>query len=133
MINTEYEIYHTQVFPFKKSGGNPCPVVLDANTLTADEMSRIARFYNLETGFIIDKNEFFVSLKYFVPKYEMEMCVHATIGSLTVILERTKLFTDQLKLKTPLGFINVELRNEHGKNVVFITQFEPVFTLFIRK
>ena len=127
MLNKEYEIYHTQVFPFTKSGGNPCPVVLDANTLNADEMLRIARYYNLETGFVLDKNESFISLKYFVPKYEMEMCVHATIGSLNVILERTDLNIDQLKVKTPLGFINVELRTEQEKNVIFIEQFEPVF------
>ena len=62
MLNTEYEIYHTQVFPFTKSGGNPCPVVFNAGTLTTEEMLQIARFFNLETGFIMDKNVLFCGL-----------------------------------------------------------------------
>lgn len=126
-MKAEYEIYHTKVFPFTKSGGNPCPIVFNTENLVPDKMLSIARFFNLETGFIMEKNNSFISLKYFVPKYEMEMCVHATIGSLTVVLKETTLITDYFKVKTPLGFINAEIRKSNDKNIIFIEQFQPVF------
>ena len=85
-MDNEYDIYHTKVFPFTNTGGNPCPIVFNANNLTTEKMLAVARFYNLESGFIQEINDSYVSLRYFVPKYEMEMCVHATIGSLCVYI-----------------------------------------------
>ena len=59
----------------------------------------------------------------------MEMCVHATIGSLFVLLNIERAFNKNFKVKTPLGFINIDLRKEFNKKLIFIEQFEPVFSV----
>lgn len=40
------KIYNTTVFAYKNQGGNPCPVVLEADELSYDDMIYIAKNWN---------------------------------------------------------------------------------------
>lgn len=81
------KFYSTTVFAYNNKGGNPCPVVLEADELSYDDMIDIAKKLKLEVGFILNSNnpscEY--EFKYFVPNKEMEMCVHATIACVTIL------------------------------------------------
>ena len=90
-------------------------------------MKRIANYFQLESGFIIESHDDLVSLRYAVPNYEMEMCVHATIGSIQVISDLNKNRFQNYQIKTKLGTIIAEIRLDNQKNIIFVNQFKPVF------
>jgi trans-2,3-dihydro-3-hydroxyanthranilate isomerase len=90
-------ISFVRVFPAGEGGGNPAPVVLDANHLSADEMMAVARAYGHESAFVCtphDSNHTF-RFRFFVPHHEMEMCGHATLGALW-LLRRSGGWTSRL-------------------------------------
>jgi predicted PhzF superfamily epimerase YddE/YHI9 len=71
------QVQHWRVFPRGAAGGNPCPLVTDARELTAGQMRAIAAHYGHESGFVTSLSGSTVRLRYFVPRQEMRMCVHA--------------------------------------------------------
>jgi len=81
------EIDLVNVFTHTGRGGNPCPIVIDASNLTAAGMQSVARHFGHESGFVLpapglDSDYVF---RFWVPRHEMEMCGHATIGALWVL------------------------------------------------
>ena len=75
-----------RVFPRSAAGGNPCPLVTDTQELTAAQMQAIAARYGHESGFVTSMDASTVSLRYFVPRHETRMCVHATIAAVTALV-----------------------------------------------
>ncbi|WP_353193421.1 PhzF family phenazine biosynthesis isomerase [Pandoraea pnomenusa] len=75
------------VFPAAQNGGNPAPIVLDADALSADDMRAVAAHYGHESGFIMAPADSLNTwrFRFFVPNHEMEMCGHATLGALWVL------------------------------------------------
>ncbi|MET3508081.1 PhzF family phenazine biosynthesis protein [Halalkalibacter oceani] len=66
-------------------------------------------------------------LRFFVPLHEMEMCIHATIGSITVLVSRGMIKHSPTVIETKLGPIKVEWEI-NGSNVdVCVEQFSPQF------
>lgn len=118
-MTSYYKVYQTIVFPFTESGGNPAPIVVQAGGLSTEGMQQISKFYNLESGFVIKQNDQKIKLRYFVPNYEMEMCLHATVGSLAVLTELNLLNYDDYIIETKIGSIKAESRHENNKNLFF--------------
>jgi PhzF family phenazine biosynthesis protein len=77
------EVGQWSVFRRGQTGGNPCPVITGARSLTPGQMQAIAAHYGHETVFVTDVTPASVSLRFFVPRHEMRMCVHATIAAIT--------------------------------------------------
>jgi PhzF family phenazine biosynthesis protein len=77
------EVGQWSVFRRGQTGGNPCPVITGARPLTPGQMQAIAAHYGHETAFVTDVTAASVSLRFFVPRHEMRMCVHATIAAIT--------------------------------------------------
>jgi PhzF family phenazine biosynthesis protein len=77
------EVEHWSAFRRGQAGGNPCPVVTEARSLTPGHMQAIARHYGHESVFVTALSPPRVSLRFFVPRHEMRMCVHATIAAIT--------------------------------------------------
>lgn len=64
-------------------GGNPVPLVADARGMTASDMQGIAASYGHESAFVLPSERGCDwRLRFFVPQHEMEMCGHATVGTL---------------------------------------------------
>jgi trans-2,3-dihydro-3-hydroxyanthranilate isomerase len=80
-------VRHLDVFARSPGGGNPCPVVLAADGLRDDEMLAIAAHFGEETAFVRRGDGGRLRLRYFVPRHEMSMCVHATIAAITVLVD----------------------------------------------
>ncbi len=126
-MDKTYQVIHTKVFPFSDEGGNPAPIVINAKDLTQEEMQLISKHYNLETGFVTSLNGQNISLRYFVPNYEMEMCVHASIGSIYVLLQEKLVISKEFTIKTSIGSIKGEIHQGKDGIIVFIEQFKPQF------
>lgn len=99
------EIKLVNVFTHKGAGGNPCPIVADASALPSDDMQAIARHFAHESGFVLpaasgDADYIF---RFWVPRHEMEMCGHATIGALWALATTGRLRTEQVRINTRSG------------------------------
>jgi trans-2,3-dihydro-3-hydroxyanthranilate isomerase len=120
------QVIWTSVFADGPGGGNPCPVVLGADTWTTDRMQQLAASFGFETAFALPSEAGAdVRLRYFVPLHEMEMCVHATVAA-TVLLGRDgQLPRNPARVETPLGVIDVEW--DVDTSTALVHQFPPEF------
>ncbi|MDT4913388.1 MAG: trans-2,3-dihydro-3-hydroxyanthranilate isomerase, partial [Pseudonocardiales bacterium] len=67
----------TTAFADGPGGGNPCPVVFGAAAETTSQLQARAADFGVETAFVLPAEQGGdVRLRYFVPRHEMEMCVH---------------------------------------------------------
>ncbi|MEK9722651.1 MAG: PhzF family phenazine biosynthesis isomerase, partial [Rhodospirillaceae bacterium] len=81
--------YMIRIFPRTDAGGNPAPICLDADGMSAEAMRQVAADHGHESGFVLTPEAGGADhrFRYFVPNHEMEMCGHATIGALWVLRE----------------------------------------------
>jgi PhzF family phenazine biosynthesis protein len=83
------------VFGAGAGGGNPAPIVIDANGMSSNAMREFAARHGHESAFVLpgqDGCDF--RFRFFVPKHEMEMCGHATVGA-TWLLNRLGLLPER--------------------------------------
>lgn len=121
-----YKIHHIDSFTNKLFGGNPTVTVLNADSLSEEEMKKIAREMNLsETGFILSSKKADFRLKFFTPPgNEIKFCGHATVGALcSVVKDRLFGCTEghkHLTIETNAGILNVKIDLAKGKEPQFI-------------
>jgi PhzF family phenazine biosynthesis protein len=130
MGKSKKKIIHTIVFQNGPNGGNPCPVVLDGDDLKTEHGKRLAARFGAETIIVLNSkgsgSDF--GLRYFVPKYEMEMCVHGTIAATAVLKELGPISKTPVRIETVLGQIKVEWKDEGSELKVSVFQFPPKFS-----
>lgn len=105
------DVAWTSVFADGPGGGNPCAVTFAAEALTGAEMQEAAAGFGVESAFVLppDGEDADVRLRFFVPRHEMEMCVHATVGATVLLAERGALPAGRAaRVQTPLGVREVE-------------------------
>ncbi|MFG1413683.1 PhzF family phenazine biosynthesis isomerase [Xanthobacter sp. VTT E-85241] len=115
------EIELVKVFTHMGRGGNPCPIAVDATGLSDEHMRSVAQHFGHESGFVlpspnIDANYTF---RFWVPRHEMEMCGHATIGALWVLATKGGLVADEVRIETLSGPVTgyVDRRNPEDPSV----------------
>lgn len=119
-----YSIHHLDSFTKEIFGGNPTVTVLEADTLSTDEMKKIAIEMQLsETGFVLKSSNADFRLRYFTKGgNEVKFCGHATVGALYVIALK-KLYNSQpgrlvdFKVETNAGILKmgIDYRSEQPK------------------
>jgi PhzF family phenazine biosynthesis protein len=97
------EVEQWLVFPRTATGGNPCPVITDARPLSRAQMQAVAAHYGHESAFVTGVGGSGVGLRYFVPRHEMRMCVHATIAAVTALTRSGALDGSQAVVRTASG------------------------------
>jgi len=113
--------------------GNPAGVVTDAASLTDDEKLKIAREMNLsETAFVSPSEVADFKVQFFTPKFEVDLCGHATIGTFSALYEEKKLDLSKniFFQETKAGVLPVELADINGEKVFMMTQPSPKFEQF---
>lgn len=122
-----YKIVYTTVFAAAVGGGNPCPVVLDADSLSTEEMQRMTEGFRYESVFVQSSEQegCDFKLRYFVPLHEMEMCVHATIAATTILVREGRLRERAVGFETRLGNIRVEWEPQGEQIAVQVWQLSP--------
>ena len=117
-------IYQIDAFTDKVFGGNPAGVTFE-NNLSKEEMQLIAKEMNLpETAFLSKSDKADYNLRWFTPVVEVELCGHATIGSLHFLNENNLLKDRQeITFNTLSGIL--KCRFEDGKYFMQI----PVYSM----
>jgi PhzF family phenazine biosynthesis protein len=102
------EVILVDVFTCNGTGGNPCPVVVNAEGMSDREMQDIAAHYGHESGFVFPSTDGAHDFQFrvFVPNHEMEMCGHATIGALALLAMKGRLPSESVRLTTLSGSIS---------------------------
>lgn len=99
------ELRCVDVFVAGPGGGNPVPLVADAQSMSAGEMQAIALATGHESAFVlppaIHGSDW--RLRFFVPQHEMEMCGHATVGSLWALRQWGLWSTGTARIDTMSG------------------------------
>ncbi|MCE6076842.1 PhzF family phenazine biosynthesis protein [Agrobacterium vitis] len=113
-----YPVSLVNVFTVDGRGGNPCPVVINAEEMSGEQMKAVAAAYGHESAFVrrITDGSFDLSMRFWVPEHEMEMCGHATIGSLWLLAKTGELPAGQVRIDTlsgaVSGFVSVSPQGE---------------------
>lgn len=115
--------------------GNPAGVVPDADSLTPVQMQQIAgEIHASETAFVLTSDsseEADFRLRFFTPENEVDLCGHATIGTICGLVEagRLPLRGDQgvCKIETAVGILSVKYGKSHGLTWAEMRQAEPQF------
>lgn len=126
-------IHHVDSFTNKIFGGNPTVTVLEADTLTDNEMRQIANEMNLsETGFVLQSNVADFRLRFFTPPGdEIKFCGHATVGALYSIAYEglyncKKEGKTHYKVETNAGILTMSIDLSNPENPQFIFDAPPI-------
>ena len=108
MVEHMPAVEQVDVFCVGSRGGNPAPIVLDADRLTSDEMRGIAAEFGLEAGFVMapsDKQKADLQYRFFVPLAEMDMCGHGTLGTTWLLAHKGQLKPGEVRIETKSGIV----------------------------
>ena len=98
-----------RVFPDSPEGGNPAPIMLDAEDLDSEAMRGIAARYGHESGFVLPASPGSgadLRIRFFVPRHEMEMCGHAMIGALWLLRKCGRIGAGTFRIETLSGTVS---------------------------
>ena len=115
--------------------GNPAGVVINASSLTDKQMQQISREINIaNTAFLLPpQKDGDLKIRYFCPESEINMCGHATIGSLFVwgennLKDISKGFSSAIKIETKIGTLSTRISCQNGDiEKVAVTLPRPQF------
>ncbi|OZI43801.1 phenazine biosynthesis protein [Bordetella genomosp. 5] len=99
-----------------RAGGNPVPLVLDARGMSDAAMQALAAQHGHESAFVLppDAPDALCRLRFFVPGHEMEMCGHATVGSLWALRQWGRWTTPRTRVQTLSGSVDAEWDEARG-------------------
>lgn len=101
-------IYQVDAFAEKVFEGNPAAVCPLDSWLSDSQMQAIAAENNLaETAFFVQTTEGY-DLRWFTPKFEIDLCGHATLASAHVIFEHLNYGADEILFHTKSGPLGVK-------------------------
>ena len=107
------EAYVMDAFSAVIFGGNQAGVVLPDRELSDAVMTQIAcEFKHSETAFVRINDDKSVTLRYFTPAGEVELCGHATIGSFALLRKIGKIGDGTHLAHTKAGELNIEVQGE---------------------
>lgn len=132
---TNYKLIWIDAFTTAAFGGNPCPVLLDADDITSELRQRIAKEMNQsETAFVQQPRTGDFAARYYTPAEEIPLAGHPTVSVMTALVDagRIKLGDAPVVLQLELrdGPVEVVVRrgNVAGATHVTMTQRKPIFT-----
>lgn len=129
----EIKVFHYDAFSTKPNMGNPAGLVIDAEGLTNDEMQLIAKKVGFnETSFVLPSNVADIRIRYFTPGHEMNLCGHATVGTIFALHERGLLKGKRnLTIETKASVLPVHIDiDENGESFIKMRQTAPQFQKF---
>ena len=103
------EVTIVDVFAVEKGGGNPTPIILDASGYDEARMLAVTRHYGLESTFVCPPTrpgEAEYRFRFFVPRQEMNMCGHATVGTLWLLSRLGRLTGSRARVETGSGLVD---------------------------
>jgi trans-2,3-dihydro-3-hydroxyanthranilate isomerase len=130
-----YSLIWIDAFTTAALGGNPCPVLLDADDIDAVLRQRIAKEMNQsETAFVSASKVADFAARYYTPAEEIPLAGHPTISVMTALVDAGRITLGDTPIPLTLelrdGPINVVVQkgSAPGTTRVTMTQRKPVFT-----
>lgn len=118
------QVHRLSAFPKTKQGGNKAGVVLNADSLTAAQMQRIAAEVGYsETAFVTTSDVADVRVRFFTPQEEVDLCGHATIATFNLLRDEGVLPIGRYTQETKAGILQLDIR----KDIVYMQQKLPQF------
>lgn len=108
-----YPVFQVDAFTRRQFTGNPAGVVLDADTLSEEEMLAIAReLNNADTAFVLspDGADHDMRVRFFTPRIEAAFVGHATVAA-NYVLSRSQ-GAAKRRQKQKAGIYDIEIRGE---------------------
>lgn len=127
MSNRRCRLFHVDAFTRQRFCGNPAIVVLDADSLSEDEMQTIAAEVNGETAFVLDSEsgDHDMQVKFFTPRHPVPFVGHATIAAQYVCAKVNGKPAGKVRQRTGAGVVEVEVTEADGDLRIAITQSPP--------
>jgi PhzF family phenazine biosynthesis protein len=100
-----------------------------AHFLLSLNMQHVAASWEGESVFVLDPQQAgaHARLRFYAPKHEMDICVHAMIGAVATLVEQGRLVQSPARIETLSGIITVEWTQEANGTEVTVEQFPPSF------
>lgn len=123
--------YKINVFAKFVEGGNPAGVVVNADSLSENDMKKIAGILGLsETAFVMKSELADFKVRFFTPTEEVDLCGHATIGTFFTLLNEGYIKPGNYTQETKAGVLNVEVKKDLS---IMMNQTPPNFYEVIDK
>ncbi len=107
------EAYVMDAFSAAVFGGNQAGVVLPDRELSDREMQQIAgEFKHSETAFVRMESDGSVTLRYFTPAGEVDLCGHATIASFALLRQTGRIGDGTFTAHTKAGELQIRVSGE---------------------
>ena len=129
----KYPFFQIDAFSDRPLEGNPCAVILDADSLSDQTMQSIALEMNLsETAFVRSSSVADFGARYFTPGEEIPLAGHPTIATTWALVEtgllKLKAGCTSFQLELKVGPIRVDVFSEEGKvQQIVMSQKKPQF------
>ena len=120
-------VHLLSVFADAPRGGNPLPVVTDADGMSDADMQAVARDYGHESGFVRSApggadHDF--DFRFWVPNHEMEMCGHATVGAVWMLDRLGRLPGPDVRISTRSGPVDAHVDGS-GTDAIRVAISQP--------
>lgn len=118
------KFYTANAFTSKPFKGNPAGVVLYAEGLSENTMQQIAiELKCSETAFVTESDIADISIRFFTPIHEVNLCGHATIAAVHTMQEEGYFRASKATIETLAGVIEIL----YSDNIIWMTQIKPTF------
>ena len=119
------KVYTLNAFAKTKDGGNPAGVVLDSDSLSENQMKKIAKKVGFsETAFVQKSKKADFRVRFFTPSDEVDICGHATVASFYLMNQKGIIKPEKYTQETKAGVLNLEVQKN---GVIFMSQTLPQF------
>ncbi len=127
MATRRCRLFHVDAFTRRRFCGNPAVVVLDADSLSEDEMQTIATEVNGETAFVLEAEDTThdMRVKFFTPRHPVPFVGHATIAAQYVRAKKDGAPRGKVRQWTAAGVLEIEVMDADGDLRIGITQNPP--------
>ena len=124
----ELKVYRLSAFPKEDHGGNPAGVIISADSLTVEEMQKIATEVGYsETAFVLNSPSADFKVRFFTPLSEVGLCGHATIATFNLLRDLGIITEGFYTQETQVGILKLEVKS----NIVYMEQVPPVYGEYI--
>ena len=126
-------MYQVDAFTDKLFSGNPAAVVILESPLKDDVMQSIAAENNLSETAFVSIHESPVSIRWFTPSIEVDLCGHATLASARILFDYyPSLAGDEINFDSKSGTLKVTKFNERlclnfPADQPVVTELDPLF------
>ena len=106
-------VWRLSAFPKTPNGGNPAGVVLDASTLTEQQMQQIAHEVGYsETAFVLPSDVADFRLRFFTTTDEVDLCGHATIATFNLLRDQNIILPGRYRQGTKAGIMRLDVQDD---------------------